>query len=102
MAETREKSKQKKSEFWNGHIQRQQQSGKSIMKYCQEYELGYSAFMFWKNKLKAEHSGRASQKSPEFVRVKIQEPVMQQRMAVDPEWLARVAVAAWKAQHEGA
>ena len=38
--------------YWQGHIERWQQSGQSQQAYCREHKLSYFRFQYWRRKLR--------------------------------------------------
>ena len=57
--------------YWQGHIERWQQSGQSQQAYCREHDLSYSRFHYWRHKLRQDEQRDVQRTRPTgFVPVK--------------------------------
>ena len=59
-----------KKQFWQKHVDRADQLKSSIPQYCKEHNLSYSAFLYWRRKLRSPGSRKQS-----FVPVQVSPPV---------------------------
>ena len=67
--------KNHRQQFWQQHLIRHQQSGLSGIQYCQQEQLTYHCFIYWRRKLKitdtipASLPGHGIETATEFTRV---------------------------------
>ena len=93
----------KQSDKYQSHVTHQALSGLSIRQYCQENELNYHTFMFYRRRFKQQALVPVSN----FVEAKVKpserdalpafNPVSSE-YPIDPVWLADFVKAVWRAQ----
>ena len=64
---------ERKQQHWSGHVASWEASGLSQQRYCDQHQLIYSTFVYWRSRLKQLKDKQPTTESVHFVPVKIKQ-----------------------------